>query len=429
MDHFTYKDGVLCAEETPLDDIAAAVGTPFYVYSSATLTRHFQVFEQAMAEFDPLLICFAVKANGNLGVLATLAQLGAGADVVSGGEFRRALAAGIPGDKVVFSGVGKTREEMRFALEHNVRQFNVESEPELEALSEVAASMDLRAPVALRVNPDVDPKTHAKISTGKAETKFGVPMSRAREIYARAAALPGIRVEGVDMHIGSQLTDVAPFEAAFERMRDLTRDLLADGCQIKRFDLGGGLGAPYARDNNAPPLPVDYAAAAKRALGPLVRELGAEVVVEPGRVIAANAGLLVSRVIYTKQGEGRRFVILDAAMNDLMRPIMYDAWHDIIPARERPAGAALSDADFVGPICETGDIFAKDRPTVAWESGDLAAVRSAGAYAASMASEYNTRPVAAEVMVDGGKFEVVRRRQTYDDILSRENAPSWLSQT
>jgi diaminopimelate decarboxylase len=355
-------------------------------------------------------------------VLATLAALGAGMDVVSEGEFRRALAVGVPGSRIVFSGVGKTAAEMRFALSHDVRQFNVESAEELEVLSAVAASMGKVAPITLRVNPDVDAKTHAKIATGKSENKFGVPIAAARDVYARAAALPGIEVMGIDVHIGSQLTDLAPFEAAFTKVAELTRILRADGHDIRRLDLGGGLGIPYQRSNEAPPLPFDYGAVIRRTVG----DLGCEIELEPGRLIAGNAGLLVSEVIYRKAGEGRDFVILDAAMNDLIRPALYDAWHDVIPVIEPAPGADLAPVDIVGPVCESGDTFAKQRSMPMLAPGDLVAFRSAGAYGAVMSSEYNTRPMVPEVLVNGDQFAVVRARPTFDEMLARDTIPDWI---
>jgi len=421
MDHFLYRSGILHAEDVPIPEIAAAVGTPFYVYSTATLERHYRLFTEAL---DPLphLVCFAVKSNSNVAVLKVLGDLGAGMDVVSGGEYLRAKAAGVPGERIVFSGVGKTRAEMRLALEGGIRQFNVESEPELLALSEVAAGMGLRAPIALRVNPDVDAKTHEKIATGKSENKFGIPIARAREVYALAAGLPGIDVCAVDVHIGSQLTDLAPFEQAYLKVADLTRALRADGHDIRRLDLGGGLGIPYTRSNEAPPLPVEYGALIKRTVG----DLGCEIEIEPGRLISGNAGLLVSGVIYVKAGEGRDFLILDAAMNDLVRPSMYGAHHDIVPVVEPGAGAAAQPFDVVGPVCETGDTFAKARDLPALAAGDLVAFRSAGAYGAVMASEYNTRPLVPEVLVRGDHFAVIRARPTFDEILNRDTIPEWL---
>ena len=421
MDHFLYRDAQLHAEDVMLRDIADAVGTPFYCYSTATLTRHFQLFTEALAPL-PHLVCYAVKANSNLAVLKHLGELGAGMDVVSIGEYHRARAAGVPGDRIVFSGVGKTRAEMRAALDGGIRQFNVESEPELDALSEVAAAMGATAPIALRVNPDVDARTHEKISTGRKEDKFGVPLARARDIYARAAALPGLRVVGIDMHIGSQLTDLAPFEAAYNRMADLTRTLRADGHAIERLDLGGGLGIPYTRSNEAPPLPTDYGAMVKRVLG----DLDCEIEIEPGRLIAGNAGILVAQVIYRKEGEGRDFLILDAAMNDLIRPAMYGAHHDIVPLTEAEPGTPLAPVDIVGPVCESGDTFARQRPMPPLGPGDLVAFRSAGAYGAVMASEYNTRPLIPEVLVCGDHFAVIRHRPTFDEMLSRDTLPPWM---
>ncbi|PKP85133.1 MAG: diaminopimelate decarboxylase [Alphaproteobacteria bacterium HGW-Alphaproteobacteria-2] len=421
MDHFLYRDGILHAEDVPLPEIAAEVGTPFYVYSAATLTRHYRLFEEALRGL-PHLVCYAMKANSNLAVLKLLGDLGAGMDVVSGGEYARARAAGVPGERIVFSGVGKTREEMRLALECGIRQINVESEPELLALSGVAASMGLRAPVALRVNPDVDAKTHAKIATGKAENKFGIPIARAPAIYAEAAALPGIEVVGIDVHIGSQLTDLAPFEAAYRKVADLAQALLAAGHPIRRLDLGGGLGIPYVRDNAAPPLPLEWGEVIRRTVG----HLGLEVEIEPGRLIAGNAGLLVASVIWLKRGEGRDFLILDAAMNDLVRPAMYDAWHDIVPVIEPAPGAERAPFDVVGPVCETGDTFARGRLLPPLAEGALVAFRSAGAYGAVMASEYNSRPLVPEVLVRGHDMAVIRRRPTFDEMLNRDTIPEWL---
>ncbi len=421
MDHFTYRDGRLHAEDVSLTDIAADVGTPLYIYSTATLERHLEVFNQALAGTDHL-VCYSVKACGNIAVLRTLAQKGAGMDVVSGGELARAMAAGVPGERIVFSGVGKTRTEMRAALEAGIRQFNVESEPELAALSEVANGMGATAPITIRVNPDVDAKTHAKIATGKAENKFGVPIERAREVYALAAGLPGIEIVGIDVHIGSQLTDLAPFEAAFTAVADLTQTLRTDGHTIQRLDLGGGLGIPYQHTNEAPPLPFDYGAMIKRTCG----DLGCEIQIEPGRLIAGNAGLLVACVIYIKEGQDRRFLILDAAMNDLIRPAMYEAWHDIVPVAEPGKDAAIGPVDIVGPVCETGDTFARARPMPPVAAGELVAFRSAGAYGAVMASEYNARPLIPEVLVNGDQFAVIRARPTYAEMLGRDRLPDWL---
>ncbi len=421
MDHFLYKNGQLMAEDVALADIAAAVGTPFYAYSAATLTRHYQLFTQALSPL-PHQVCFAIKSLSNLAVLKLLGDLGAGMDVVSGGEYMRAKAAGVPGERIVFSGVGKTRDEMRLALTGGIRQFNVESEPELLALSAVATEVGVQAPITLRVNPDVDAKTHEKIATGKKENKFGIPISKARAVYAQAASLPGLKVVGIDVHIGSQLTELAPFEAAFQKVADLTEQLRADGHTITRLDLGGGLGIPYTRSNEAPPLPLDYGALIKRTLG----HLGCEIEIEPGRLISGNSGVLVSEVIYVKQGEDRTFLIVDAAMNDLVRPSMYGAHHDIVPLIEAQAAAATQDYDVVGPVCETGDTFAKARALPAMSAGDLLAFRSAGAYGAVMASEYNTRPLVPEVLVHGDQFAVIRARPTFEEILKRDSIPEWL---
>ncbi|WP_347267163.1 diaminopimelate decarboxylase [Paracoccus sp. (in: a-proteobacteria)] len=421
MDHFNYVDGVLHAEDVPLARIAAEVGTPVYVYSAATLTRHFKLFQQALAWTDHL-VCFAVKANSNLAVLKLLGDLGAGMDIVSGGEYARARAAGVPGERIVFSGVGKLEAEMRMVLEGGIRQFNVESEPELELLSRVASSMGVMAPIAVRVNPDVDAKTHEKIATGKSENKFGIPIAKAREVYARAAALPGIEVVGIDMHIGSQLTDLEPYRQAYAKMADLTRALRAGGHDIRRLDMGGGLGIPYRRDNNAPPLPIEYGQVIRDA----VASLGCEIEIEPGRNIAGNAGILLSSVIYLKEGEGRDFLILDAAMNDLIRPAMYAAHHDIVPVVEPAPGAAVAPFDVVGPVCETGDTFEKAVELPALAPGDLVALRSAGAYGAVMASEYNSRPLVPEVLVSGDQFAVIRARPTLEEMLGRDTIPAWL---
>ena len=421
MDHFAYKNGVLHAEDVPIPQIAEEVGTPFYLYSSATLRRHLEVFNEALAGMDHL-VCYSVKACGNIAVLRTLAQAGAGMDVVSQGELYRALAAGVPGDRIVFSGVGKTREEMKAALTAGIRQFNVESEPELLVLSEVATAMGKAAPITIRVNPDVDAKTHAKIATGKAENKFGIPIERARDVYAQAAALPGIEIVGIDVHIGSQLTDLSPFELAFSAVADLTRTLRSDGHQIRRLDLGGGLGIPYQRSNSAPPLPFEYGAVIKKTCG----DLDCEIQIEPGRLIAGNAGLLVAGTIYVKEGQDRRFLILDAAMNDLIRPAMYESWHDIVPVKEPARDAVIGPVDVVGPVCETGDTFAVARPMSPVEAGDLIAFRSAGAYGAVMASEYNARPLIPEVLVNMDQFAVIRQRPTYAEMLERDTIPEWL---
>ncbi|WP_306753271.1 diaminopimelate decarboxylase [Paracoccus actinidiae] len=421
MDHFNYHGGELCAEDVPLSRIAAQVGTPVYVYSAATLTRHFGLFRQAL-DWTDHLVCFAVKANSNLAVLKLLGGLGAGMDVVSGGEYARAKAAGVPGDRIVFSGVGKTLAEMRMAIEGGIRQFNLESEPEMRALSALASSMGATVPVAVRVNPDVDAKTHEKIATGKSENKFGIPIARAREVYAEAASLPGLQVVGVDVHIGSQLTDLDPYRAAYAKVADLTRALRADGHAIIRLDLGGGLGIPYRRDNNAPPLPIEYGQVIRDTVG----DLGCEIEIEPGRNIVGNAGVLLSQVIYVKEGEGRDFLIVDAAMNDLARPAMYGAHHDIVPVKEAAVGGPVRPFDVVGPVCESGDTFQKGAELPAMAAGDLIAFRSAGAYGAVMASEYNSRPLVPEVLVQGDHFAVIRARPTYEDMLARDSIPEWL---
>jgi diaminopimelate decarboxylase len=421
MDHFLYRDGALFAEDVPISEIAAAVGTPFYVYSTATLLRHFQLFDDAL-EGTEHLVCYAMKAASNQAILKTLAQAGAGMDVVSGGEYLRAKAAGVPGEKIVFSGVGKTADEIRTALTGGIRQFNVESEPEMEVINAVALELGMVAPITVRVNPDVDAKTHAKIATGKSENKFGIPIARASEVYAQAAALPGLEVIGIDVHIGSQLTELEPFELAYTKVAELTEQLRAEGHNIRRLDLGGGLGIPYTRANDAPPLPVEYGALIKKTLG----HLGCEIEIEPGRLIAGNAGLMVSKVIYVKSGEGRDFLILDGAMNDLIRPAMYEAHHDIVAVQEPEPGVEQQPYDIVGPVCESGDTFAKQRNMPPLAPGDLVAFRSAGAYGAVMSSEYNTRPLIPEVLVHGDQFAVIRERPTFDEIINRDTIPSWL---
>ena len=421
MDHFLYHNRVLHAEDVAISEIAAAVGTPFYVYSTATLLRHFALFDEALAGIDHL-VCYAMKAASNQAILKTLAQAGAGMDVVSGGEYLRAKAAGVPGERIVFSGIGKTADEMRMALDGGIRQFNIESEPEMEALNAVAVSLGKIAPITIRVNPDVDAKTHAKIATGKSENKFGIPIARAREVYAMAGAMQGLDVIGIDVHIGSQLTDLAPFEQAYLKVAELAEELRADGHNIRRLDLGGGLGIPYARSNEAPPLPLEYGALIKKCVG----HLGCEIEIEPGRLIAGNAGLMVSEVIYVKSGEGRDFLILDSAMNDLIRPAMYEAHHDIIPVIEPEAGAEQQPYDIVGPVCESGDTFAKQRMMPQLNSGDLVAFRSAGAYGAVMSSEYNTRPMIPEVLVNKDQFAVIRPRPTFDEMINRDTIPEWL---
>ena len=421
MDHFNYRDGVLWAEDVAIADIAAEVGTPFYVYSTATLTRHFRLFDEALGDM-PHLVCYAMKAASNQAILKTLADLGAGMDVVSGGEYARAIAAGVPGERIVFSGVGKTRDEMRAALQGGIRQFNVESEPEMEVLSAVAIELGKTAPVTIRVNPDVDARTHAKIATGKSENKFGIPIAHACDVYARAAALPGLKVIGIDVHIGSQITDLEPFRQAYRKVAELAKTLRYQGHDIERLDLGGGLGIPYTRGNDAPPLPTEYGAMIREELG----HLGCEIEIEPGRLVAGNAGLMVSRVIYVKQGEGRRFLILDAAMNDLIRPAMYEAHHDIIPVNQPDPGVEQAPYDIVGPVCESGDTFAKSRNMPPLNAGDLVAFRGAGAYGAVMASEYNSRPLIPEVLVHGHQFAVIRARPTFDEMIKRDTIPEWL---
>ena len=420
QEHFLYRDGQLHAEDVPVAEIAANVGTPFYLYSTATLLRHFRLFDEAL-DGMPHLVCFAMKSLSNIAVLKLLAQAGAGMDVVSGGEYLRAKAAGVSGDKIVFSGIGKTADEMRLALEGGIRQFNIESEPEMERLSAVATALGKTAPITIRVNPDVDAKTHAKIATGKSENKFGIPISRAKEVYALAASLPGLKVIGIDVHIGSQLTDLAPFEAAYLKVADLVEELRAEGHEISRLDLGGGLGIPYTQSNEAPPLPTDYGALIKRCVG----HLGCEIEIEPGRLISGNAGLLVSKVIYVKKGEDREFLILDAAMNDLIRPAMYEAHHDIVPVIEATPGNEPATYDVVGPVCESGDTFAKGREMPVAKEDDLIAFRSAGAYGAVMSSEYNSRPMIPEVLVNADQFAVIRARPTYEEMIARDIIPEW----
>ncbi len=421
MDHFLYRNGHLHAEDVAIAEIAEAVGTPFYVYSTATLERHYRLFKDALEGIDNT-VCYAMKANSNQAVLTLLAGLGAGMDVVSGGEYARAIAAGCPPEKIVFSGVGKTRAEMEMALRGGVRQFNVESEPEMRALSQVASDLGLTAPITIRVNPDVDARTHEKIATGKSENKFGIPIARAVEVYAEAARLPGLEVVGIDVHIGSQLVELEPFEQAYRKVAVLTRTLRAEGHDIRRLDLGGGLGIPYARSNSAPPLPTEYGALIKACVG----DLDVEVEIEPGRLIAGNAGLLVTQVIYVKEGEGRDFLILDAAMNDLIRPAMYGAYHDIDPVVEPSPGTDQRPYDIVGPVCESGDTFARARDMPPLAAGDLVAFRSAGAYGAVMASEYNTRPLIPEILVKDDQFAVIRARPTFDEMINRDILPKWL---
>jgi diaminopimelate decarboxylase len=422
MHHFSYVGGVLHAEDVSLARVAAEVGTPFYCYSTATLERHYRVLAQAFSGLDAL-ICYALKANSNQAVIATLARLGAGMDVVSEGERRRARAAGVSADKISFAGVGKTREEMAYALREGILGFNVESEPELEALSEVAAGLGRTASIALRVNPDVDAKTHAKISTGKAENKFGVPFEDAPRLYAKAAGLPGIAVAGIHMHIGSQITELAPFRNAFILMRELASTLRAGANELTHLDLGGGLGVPYVSGNEVPPSPQEYAQVVRETLG----SLGLELVLEPGRMIVANAGVLVARVIYAKRGRDKAFPIVDAAMNDLIRPTLYEAYHEIWPVEEALRGSEPVVQDVTGPICETGDYLALDRRLPPFGAGDLLAFMTAGAYGSAMSSTYNSRLLVPEVLVNGDTFAVVRPRQTYADLIGQDRLPDWLA--
>jgi len=421
MHHFAYRDGVLHAEAVSLDALADSVGTPFYCYSTATLTRHYKVFAGAFADTDAL-VCYAMKANSNQAVIATLAKLGAGADVVSGGELKRARAAGIPADKILFSGIGKTAEELGAAVDEGILCINVESEPELELLSSIASSKGCAAPISVRVNPDIDPKTHHKIATGKAENKFGIPISRAREVYAHAAKLKGIRVTGVDMHIGSQITDLDPFSNAFTLLAEFVQTLRADGHTISHVDLGGGLGIPYRDDNEPPPHPEAYADVVKRA----TRGLGCRLIFEPGRLLVGNAGILVTRVLFVKHGEAKHFVVVDAGMNDLIRPTLYDAHHEIWPVKQAAASARRIRADVVGPVCESGDFLAHGRDLAEPKAGALLAVMSAGAYGAVQAGTYNTRPLVPEVLVNGAEWAVVRPRLDVDALIALDRLPRWL---
>jgi diaminopimelate decarboxylase len=427
MHHFAYRRGVshtnvLHAEEVDLSELAASVGTPFYCYSTATLERHYRVFADALAGMAGTLVCYSVKANSNLGVLATLAKLGAGMDVVSEGELRRALAIKVPPDRIVFSGIGKTREEMAFALDAGILAFNVESEAELRALSDVAAARGLTARIAFRVNPDVDAKTHHKIATGKAENKFGVSFDEAPRLYALASRLPGIAPTGVHMHIGSQITDLDPFRNAFALLKELVERLRQEGFAIDFVNLGGGLGIPYRNDQPPPPSPADYANLVKQAVG----ALGVRLIFEPGRMIAGNAGILVSRVLYVKGGASKTFTIVDAAMNDLIRPTLYDAHHEILPVAAPEQGARTVVTDIVGPVCETGDYLALARALPELKAGDLISVMTAGAYGAVLASEYNSRLLVPEVLVSGNRYCVTRPRPGYGDMLAKERLPEWL---
>jgi diaminopimelate decarboxylase len=421
MNHFDYRDGVLHAEAVNLSDLAEAVGTPFYCYSTATLERHYRVFSDAFAD-RKAVVCYAMKANSNQSVLRTLAKLGAGADVVSGGELRRALAAGIPPNKILFSGVGNTAAELRAALDADIFCINVESEPELELLSRLAAESGKTARISVRVNPDVDAGTHAKISTGKSENKFGIPIARAREVYARAAKLPGIEVTGTDMHIGSQITDLDKMETAFRILAEFVQTLRADGHTISHIDFGGGLGIPYYMDRDAPPAPDAYAAMVKR----VTHNLGCTLMFEPGRLIVGNAGILVTRVIYVKHGEAKNFVIIDAAMNDLIRPTLYEAHHDILPIHEAAKDARTIVADVVGPVCESGDYLALDRTLPEPKPGDLLAIMTAGAYGAVQAGSYNTRPLVPEVLVKDDQYAVVRPRIDVEALIAMDKPAPWL---
>ena len=421
MHHFAYRDGVLHAEDVDLEMLADRVGTPFYCYSTATIERHYKVFAEAFSGLDTL-VCYAMKANSNQAVLSTLARLGAGMDVVSEGELRRALAAGVPPERIVFSGVGKTDRELAFALETGIHCINVESEAELDALSAVAAAAGRTARISFRINPDVDARTHKKISTGKKQDKFGIAYARAREIYAHAASLPGVVPVGVDMHIGSQIVELEPFDAACARLVELIEVLRSDGHAIEHVDLGGGLGIPYREAVEPPPDPQAYAEVVRRHVEPL----GCAVVFEPGRMIVGNAGILVTRVIYAKPGDSRDFLIVDAAMNDLVRPTLYDAHHDIKPVRQPAPDAPRAYFDVVGPVCESGDFLALDRELTRSARGDLLAVMSAGAYGAVQAGTYNTRLLVPEVLVHGADWHVVRPRQTYDDLIGRDSLPDWL---
>jgi diaminopimelate decarboxylase len=420
MHHFAYRNGVMHAEAVDLLTLADAVGTPFYCYSTATLTRHYQVFAGAFADV-PALVCYAMKANSNQAVIKTLAALGAGADVVSEGELKRARAAGIAPDKIMFSGIGKTARELALAVDEGILCVNVESEGELALLSSIAAEKGRVANVSVRVNPDVDPKTHHKIATGKSENKFGIPLSRAREVYAHAAKLPGLKVTGVDMHIGSQITELSPFDNAFALLSEFVRALRADGHTIEHVDLGGGLGIPYRDDNEPPPHPDAYAAMVKRA----TKDLGCTLIFEPGRLLVGNAGILLTRVLYLKHGEAKTFVIVDAAMNDLVRPTLYDAHHEIMPVREPAAGARRIVADVVGPVCESGDFLALGRSLPEPRAGDLLAVMTAGAYGAVQAGTYNSRALVPEVLVRDAEWALVRPRMEVDEIIALDRLPGW----
>jgi diaminopimelate decarboxylase len=421
MHHFEYRTGLLHAEAVSLDALAGAVGTPFYCYSTATLERHYRVFADAFADVNAL-VCYAMKANSNQAVIKTLAGLGAGADVVSGGELKRARAAGIAADKIMFSGLGKTAAELALAVDEGILCINVESEPELELLSSIATSKGRAAHISVRVNPDIDAKTHHKIATGRAENKFGIPISRAREVYANAAKLPGLKVAGVDMHIGSQITDLDPFGNAFTLLAEFVRTLRSDGHTISHVDLGGGLGIPYRDDNEPPPRPEAYAEVVKRA----TRDLDCRLIFEPGRLIVGNAGILVTRVLFVKHGEAKNFVVVDAAMNDLIRPTLYEAYHEVWPVDEAPASGRRIRADVVGPVCESGDFLALDREMPEPAPGALLAIMTAGAYGAVQAGTYNTRALVPEVLVKGPEWAVVRPRLEVDQLIALDRMPDWL---
>lgn len=421
MRHFHFKDGTMHAEDVPLHTIAEAVGTPCYVYSTATFERHYRVFSESFSGVNAL-VAYSVKANSNIAVLATLAKMGAGADVVSGGELARALKAGIPGERIVFSGVGKTRAEMRAALSADIRVFNVESLPELHALNETAMDMRKTARIAFRVNPDISAGGHEKISTGKKENKFGIAWSKTEQAYAEAARLDGIEIVGVDVHIGSQIDTLTPFENTISKVGELITHLRAQGHNIRSFDIGGGLGIPYGNNAPIPPLPADYGASVKR----LTAHMDVELIFEPGRMISGNAGVLLSKVLYVKQGEDRDFLIIDAAMNDLLRPALYDAYHDIEPVTAPGSDYTEQVYDVVGPICETGDTFTRARALPPMQANDLLVMHTAGAYGAAQASQYNTRPLVPEVMVKGDQFEIIRQRPSIEDILASETLPDWL---
>jgi len=421
MHHFDYRGGVLHAEGVNLATLAESVGTPFYCYSTATLERHYKVFADAFADV-PSMVCYAVKANSNQAVIATLARLGAGADVVSGGELKRARKAGVPPERIMFSGIGKTAAELAMALDENIFCINVESDPELDLLSEIAVSKGKTAHVSVRVNPDVDARTHAKIATGKSENKFGIPISRAREVYAHAAKLKGVRVAGVDMHIGSQIVEMKPFDDAFALLSDFVRELRADGHTISHVDLGGGLGIPYREDNEPPPDPAAYAEVVKRA----TRGLDCKLIFEPGRLIVGNAGILVTQVIYVKRGEAKTFVIVDAGMNDLIRPTLYEAHHDVRSVAEPAPSDRRIRADIVGPVCESGDFLALDRDMAEPKAGDLMAVMTAGAYGAVQAGTYNTRALVPEVLVRGAQWALIRPRLDADELIGLDRIPPWL---